>query len=279
MNFARVRWIGLISYEKRKGAEPLKDIVWKMLIPSVAVLPVPEVLPLVGEGALVPLPDHAAATGEAPGVELAFVLAAVTPGLLAVSVLGVLEYGVHVNGLVRGGSSSSPSSSSSEEEEEETKMWIARRSATKSKFPNFLDQIVAGGQPAGVSLLENVVKECGEEAGIGEDVVRSGVRPAGAISYENWDPETDKVTRCVLFNYDLYLPPGFEPVPVDGEVQGFMLWTMDQVKASMAEGYGDPIKPNCYVVIVDYLLRTGQVSPDAKGYLDVLRALRSGDCQ
>ncbi|CAJ1954646.1 unnamed protein product [Cylindrotheca closterium] len=185
----------------------------------------------------------------------------------AVTVLGVLEYGVHINGIVQ------------ESRQDEPKMWIGRRSATKSKFPGMLDHIVAGGQPSGISLIDNVVKECEEEAGIEESIVRAGVQSVGAISYENWDPKSDKLTRAVQFTYDLYLPPDFEPKPVDGEVQGFMLWTMDQVKESMAMDYADPIKPNCYVVIIDYLIRTGQISPDSNGFLDILRELRSGDCQ
>lgn len=185
----------------------------------------------------------------------------------AVTVLGVLEYGVHINGIVQ------------ESRRDEPKMWIARRSATKSKFPGMLDHVVAGGQPAGISLIDNVVKECEEEAGIDESIVRAGIQSTGAISYENWDPTSDKLTRAVQFTFDLYLPPGFEPKPVDGEVQGFMLWSMDQIKESMASDYPDPIKPNCYAVIIDFLFRTGQISPDSKGYLDVLRELRSGDCQ
>jgi 8-oxo-dGTP pyrophosphatase MutT (NUDIX family) len=185
----------------------------------------------------------------------------------AVNLLGVLEYGVHINGLVR------------TSETDEPKMWIGRRSATKSKFPGMLDHLAAGGQPAGLSLLENVIKECEEEAGVPEDLARAGVQAAGAISYEHWDPHKDRVTRCVLFNYDLHLPKDFVPKPVDGEAEEFFLWTMDQVKESIALDYHDPIKPNCYVVIIDYLLRMGHVSPEAPGYLDVLRGLRSGDCQ
>ena len=184
----------------------------------------------------------------------------------AVSLLGVLEYGVHVNGLVKDRSNDKP------------KMWIARRSPTKSKFPGMLDHIVAGGQPAGLSLMDNVVKECEEEAGIPMDVTWAGVHPAGAISYETYDPFKDKVTRCVLFNFDLYLPAEFKPQPVDGEVEEFFLWTIDQVKESMAPDYPDPIKPNCYPVIIDYLIRAGHVLPEARGYLDILRELRSGDC-
>jgi hypothetical protein len=40
-----------------------------------------------------------------------------------------------------------------------------------------------------------------------------------------------------------------------------------------------PSSPNCYPVIIDYLLRKGHVSPDVPGYLDVLRELRSAGVQ
>lgn len=185
----------------------------------------------------------------------------------AVSLIGALEYGVHINGLVQ------------ESGDDEPKMWIARRSKTKSKFPGMLDHLVAGGQPAGLSLMENVIKECEEEAGIPEDLTRAGIQATGAISYEGWDPKSLKISRVVLFNYDLYLPSDFQPKPVDGEVEEFFLWTIDKTKESMALDFADPIKPNCYVVIIDYLLRMGFISPETPGYLDVLRELRSGDCR
>jgi hypothetical protein len=140
-----------------------------------------------------------------------------------------------------------------------------------------LDHLVAGGQPAGLGLLENVIKECEEEAGIPEQITRAGLQSVGAISYEQ--ANKGKVSRVVLFNYDLYLPKDFVPKPVDGEVQEFSLWTIDQVKESIAADYHDPLKPNCYVVIIDYLLRMGHISPEVPGYLDALRELRSGDCR
>ncbi len=185
----------------------------------------------------------------------------------AVSLLGVLEYGVHINGIVH------------EPTDQEPRMWIARRSKTKSKFPGMLDHLVAGGQPAGLSLMENVIKECAEEAGVPSDLAKAGIRATGAISYEGWDPKSSKIARVVLFNYDLYLPADFKPKPIDGEVEEFFLWTIDQTKESMALKYPDPIKPNCYVVIIDYLLRMGFISPETPGYLDLVRELRSGDCQ
>jgi hypothetical protein len=85
--------------------------------------------------------------------------------------------------------------------------------------------------------------------------------------------------RVVLLNYDLYLPSDFVPTVVDGEVQEFLLCDMDQILTTMEMNYHDPIKPNCYVVIIDFLLRHGYISPDTPGYLDIVRELRSGDCQ
>jgi len=183
----------------------------------------------------------------------------------AVPLVGAMEYGVHINGLVK-------------QDDDSLKMWMARRAPDKSKYPGMLDHVVAGGQPVGMGLLDNVIKECMEEAGIPEDVTRAGIQAAGAISYRSYVASKDGITRAVLFGYDLELPPSFQPVPTDGEVEEFFLWSMDEVKASMAPDFSDPIKPNCYPVIIDYLLRVGEVSPEAPGYLDVLRELRSGDC-
>jgi len=191
----------------------------------------------------------------------------------AVPFLGAIEYGVHVNGIVE-----------NRTDDDSTgmvrRMWMARRSKTKSKFPGMLDHVVAGGQPAGMTLMDNVVKECWEEAGIPEDLVRAGLRPAGAVSYENYHgPRRETIQRSVLFCYDLVLPADFVPRPVDGEVDEFFLWSIEDILESMAQSYHDPIKPNCYLVVIDFLIRHGYLDPDVPGYLDVLRELRSGDCR
>jgi len=83
----------------------------------------------------------------------------------------------------------------------------------------------------------------------------------------------------VLFNYDLYLPPEFQPKPVDGEVAEFFLWSIPELLESMKADYHDPIKPNCCVVIIDFLQRHGYLNPEVPGYLDVLRELRGGVCR
>ena len=108
----------------------------------------------------------------------------------AVSFLGVPEYGVHIVGVVQ------PALVHDTPDCNSLRMWMARRSVTKSKWPGMMDHIAAGGQPIGLSLTENVVKECFEEAGIPEVVTRRGLRPAGAVTYENYVPSKDVVVRC-----------------------------------------------------------------------------------
>lgn len=185
----------------------------------------------------------------------------------AASFLGAIEYGVHMNGIIQ------------DEATNESFMWMARRAPDKSKYPGMLDHIAAGGQPVGISLYDNVVKECLEEAGIPEAVTKESLRPAGAVSYKKYHADKDVVERCVLFCYDLFLPSDFTPQPVDGEVQEFYKFSKEQVLQTLQLDCNDPIKPNCYVVVIDFLLRHGWLDPDTKGYLDVLRALRSGDCR
>ena len=83
----------------------------------------------------------------------------------AVPLFGVRAYGVHLNGFVGEG--------------EDLRLWVARRSASKQTAPGKLDHIVAGGQPMGLGLMENLIKECAEEAAMAESLARTG--PAGRL--------------------------------------------------------------------------------------------------
>eukprot|EP00590_Aulacoseira_subarctica_P008488 CAMPEP_0172417768 /NCGR_PEP_ID=MMETSP1064-20121228/4260_1 /TAXON_ID=202472 /ORGANISM="Aulacoseira subarctica , Strain CCAP 1002/5" /LENGTH=314 /DNA_ID=CAMNT_0013156269 /DNA_START=192 /DNA_END=1136 /DNA_ORIENTATION=- len=182
----------------------------------------------------------------------------------AAPLFGTQAYGVHINGYVR-------------DEAGRLKLWVARRSKIKSKYPGMLDHIVAGGQPFGISPMQNVVKECGEEAGIPSDLAKSAI-PVSAISYEYSAKNGTAMERACLFCYDLELPRDFLPKVVDGEVDEFFLWSLDKVAATMSPDCTDPYKPNCYLVIIDFMLRQGYISPESPGYLDLLRELRSGQC-
>lgn len=62
--------------------------------------------------------------------------------------------------------------------------------------------------------------------------------------------------RDALFCYDLELPISFVPKPMDGEVESFELQTLDWVLHKIVEGGPNGYKPNCNVVIIDFLIRS-----------------------
>ncbi len=173
----------------------------------------------------------------------------------AVQAFGFTAVGVHVNGYVR--------------RPDGLHVWIAERAAGRHSYPGMLDNMVAGGQPAGLSLMENVVKEAGEEAGIPAALARTA-RPAGAVTY---CLETEAGLRPdILYVYDLELPAGFQPRNSDGEVAHFEFWPA----ARLAETVQDTarFKFNCNLVIIDFLIRRGVLGPEEPDYAAILAGLR-----
>ncbi|KAI0634204.1 NUDIX hydrolase domain-like protein [Trametes polyzona] len=140
------------------------------------------------------------------------------------------------------------------------KLWVPRRAATKQTWPGYLDNSVAGGIEAGLGVFDCVVKESMEEASIPEDVVRQWARATGSVSYffrtpRGWlQPEVEYV-------YDLRLPPGsdVQPKPLDGEVESFELLPLEKVVEHMRAGL---FKYNCAIVLVDFMVRKGIITPD-----------------
>jgi len=159
--------------------------------------------------------------------------------------LGVRSWGVHVNGYVR--------------KADGIHMWIARRARDKPTYPGLLDNMVAGGQPIGVGLMENVVKECAEEADVPADLAGQA-RAVGAISYCH--QLDDGLKPDQQFCYDLELPADFEPRNTDGEVEGFELWPIEQVAARVRETFD--FKFNCNLVVIDFLIRHGLIDADGE---------------
>ncbi|MBK8174240.1 MAG: DUF4743 domain-containing protein [Rhodospirillales bacterium] len=175
----------------------------------------------------------------------------------AVPLFGVWASGVHINGFVRDGS--------------ELLMWVGRRSPDKQTAPNKLDQIVAGGRSAAYSIFETVIKESEEEAGIETGLIRYA-RPVGALSYCTERPEG--LRRDVLYLFDLELPPDFVPVNRDGEIAEFMLWPVDRVREMVRDT--EAFKFNCALVVIDFLIRHGVLSPDDEAdYLAIVHGLHA----
>lgn len=172
---------------------------------------------------------------------------------------GIRAYGVHVNGYVVAADGSK-------------KLWVARRSKSKQTWPGKLDHIVAGGQPYGLSCAANVAKECWEEAGIPAELAAAAA-PVGFVSYVSMSEEGLKPD--VLLCYDLQLPEDFVPQPQDGEVEEFMLRDLEKVAATISSS--TEYKPNCCLVIIDFLVRHGLVAPEEAGYFRMVWGLRAGD--
>lgn len=159
------------------------------------------------------------------------------------ALMGCLTFGVHLNGYV-------PSQSGSA-------LWIATRSHQKPTFPGMLDNMVGGGQPAGLTLFANLSKECKEEAGIPPALAQDAV-PVGTISYCHSDGRGLK--RDVLFCYDLALPEDFHPECTDGEVDSFeklpLADVLDIIRTT------NRFKYNCNLVILDFAIRHGALNGD-----------------
>ncbi|KAK2460837.1 hypothetical protein APHAL10511_007307 [Amanita phalloides] len=171
----------------------------------------------------------------------------------ACALFGMVTYGVHMSiyqEKVVGG-------------ERHLYLWVPTRARTKSTWPGYLDNTVAGGIPSGMSAFDALVKECMEEASIEAEVARKHVLAAGAISYffrtsAGWlQPEVE-------FVYDLAIPDGVEstpflPKPLDGEVEKFEFLDQDELITRLRAGL---FKPNCALVIIDLLIRRGYITPD-----------------
>jgi len=156
-------------------------------------------------------------------------------------------------------------------------LWVATRSASKPTWPGMLDVIVGGALSAGMSPSASVIKEAAEEAGVPLALAEQA-RPASCCSYRGTD-ERGYLKRDVLFCYDLELPWEFEPLAIDGEVDRFERMPLSRVAEAVAYGTPAAYKPNCNLVVADFLVRYGYVSGDVPGYLPLLADLRAGDCR
>ena len=173
----------------------------------------------------------------------------------AATLLGTRRFGVNVNGLVRDAGA--------------LKMWVAKRAANKQTDPGKLDHLVAGGQPLGLGIRENMLKEAGEEAGIPAELAACAI-PVGAVSYRCERPEglLDDVSFC----YDLELPAEFAPENTDGEVESFSLWPIEEVLARVRDT--ENFSFDVALVVIDFAIRHGLIAPDDPDYQEIWQGLR-----
>ena len=169
-------------------------------------------------------------------------------------IFGIRGYGVHMNGFVRKGN--------------DLFIWVGKRSKNKLSAPGKLDHIVAGGQPYGLSLKENLIKEAEEEADISRELTEKTV-PCGMLSYRC--EREDGLRDDHIFCFDLELPEEFVPRNTDGEVAGFELWSAGNVLESLRET--EDFKYNVALVLLHFMIRHGVLSPDEAGYTALVQGL------
>jgi 8-oxo-dGTP pyrophosphatase MutT (NUDIX family) len=143
------------------------------------------------------------------------------PPLLAVEragfrFLGMRSHAVHINGFTPDG-----------------RLWCGRRALTKATDPGMLDNVTAGGLPAGESPLGCALRELQEEAGAVLEDARSlhdaGLVRTARMDAGGWHDET-------LLVYNWACADGWEPANQDGEVAGFVCLNAAQTFAQIEAG-------------------------------------------
>ena len=175
----------------------------------------------------------------------------------AAGLFGVVRYGVHMTAYVVEDAGATGTGTG------DIKIWVPRRAANKSTYPSMLDNTVAGGLMTGEDPFECVVREADEEASLPDAVVRANAQPAGMITYiyitdERAGGESGYIYPECEWIYDLPLPAATVPQPKDGEVESFMLCSVAEVREQLAQGL---YKPNCAVVLIDFMVRHGLLTP------------------
>lgn len=184
----------------------------------------------------------------------------------AMGLFGTMRYGVHLTAFVRQGGDDS---------EHDFRIWVPKRSTMKTTYPGMLDNTVAGGLMTDEDPFECMVREADEEASLPEDVVRQHATHVGTVTYiyitdEKSGGEDGLIYPECQWVYDLELPADASviPEPKDGEVESFSLCTVEEIREQLALGRW---KPNCALVMLDFFVRHGVLTPENEPYYDEIR--------
>jgi len=129
---------------------------------------------------------------------------------------GLRSRAVHINGLSAEGG-----------------LWCGRRALSKATDPGRLDNLAAGGLPAGEAFEACAIRELGEEAGVAEALAR-GIVAGGAVRCTR--VEAEGLHDEVVHIYKLTLPAGFQPLNRDGEVAEFLHLFADELMLRLQAG-------------------------------------------
>ena len=166
----------------------------------------------------------------------------------AMRFFGLTSVATHLNGYVRGADGKMGSVPI-------FRVWIARRSATKSIDPGMLDTLVGGGVASGQDPWNALLRECHEEAGI-ERAIAAKARAAGTLQVCH--EVSEGLHSEILYAHDLEVRADFRPRSVDGEVSEFLCLAPAEVADRIANG---EFTVEAGLVTLVFLLRHEAIAP------------------
>ncbi|KAK4469846.1 hypothetical protein MN116_007357 [Schistosoma mekongi] len=190
----------------------------------------------------------------------------------ASNLLGVIRYGVHVNGFFSSRcnycqkfdrvtnsnlNSSDGPNSLDQTDPDNVFMWLGLRSMNKPTWPGMLDNMAAGGLTYGLDAVECARKECQEEASVPMHMLDK-LTLVNQLSYIFEDERG--VCPQIEYCFDLELPPDFIPVSSDGEVDSFQLVSISEIKELI---FDERFKSNSALVVLDFLYRHKFIDKDS----------------
>ena len=115
-------------------------------------------------------------------------------------------------------------------------------------------------QPSNLSILENIVKEAYEEAGVKAEWIYHNSKDS-TFSDHTHDPLTittaksdgSCMKRSLYYSGDLQVPNCWVPTAVDGEVAEFKLYTMKELEDELRNG--NSVRPSMVAVLLDFMIR------------------------
>ena len=186
---------------------------------------------------------------------------------VAMGLFGNARFGVHMSAFIR---------RSDADSRYDFRIWVPRRAADKSTYPSMLDNTVAGGLMTNEDPFECVIREADEEASLPEHFMRNNAKETGTITYiyitdERAGGEPGWIYPECQWVYDLELPAdgSITPCPKDGEVESFSLRTVEEIQEQLAQGLW---KPNCAMIMLDFFVRHGILTPENEPDYDEIRA-------
>ncbi|KAG6041395.1 hypothetical protein E4U41_004493 [Claviceps citrina] len=190
-------------------------------------------------------------------------------------VFGIVTAGTHMNMYTTTGVGS----------DSRMHIWVAKRSENVT-YAGKLDQLVAGAMSPrdDNNPMEALRREALEEAGLTVDVETGHVsRNGNSVGVVQRGPrisffdekdaaagsEHGQLEPGIRFTFDLEVDAEFVPEACEPEsIAGFMLKNVDEVKKDLK---CRKWKPNCALVMLDFLLRKGQIRPEEDAFFRHLK--------